>query len=312
MAPSKNRLTLAHPVYLDTPMLLSFIATMKDGVSLGSAVTENRAKNSSFDVSGHADGGTESILAILGLKVSATGELARTSEKEKSVEESFIRQHTVASLFSLLIQGLTEAEAVKINPDISDIENGDLIIFNAKITESPLEVALATIEGILPLMELGQPGQPAPSRNQQQSQKKKSPNHSNNNRSNEVMGIDAIKAIVEVIKQDQESSPVVDLVAYGERYAAILTADRTYFSAASRAAIVDGQFKVVGKVTAVFPDNTEEISVLRRGASAQLSGMTEIWTTLIDTFSSEVLRNPLPPVKIKGPLVQVLPLAIYI
>lgn len=312
MARSKNRLTLAHPVYLDTPMLLSFVATMEDGVSLGSTVTENRAKNSSLNISGQADGGTESILAVLGLKISATGELARNSDKEKSVEESFVRQHTVASLFSLLIQGLTEAEAVKINPGINNIENGDLIIFDAQITENPLEVALATTEGILQLMELGTPESPAPSSNQQQASKKKPSNRSNNAQSKNTKEIDALKAIVEAVKKDQESSPVVDLVAHGENYAAIVTADRTYFSAASRAAIVDGQFKVVGKVTAVFPNETQEVSILRRGTSAQLAGMTEAWTTLIDTFSSELMAAPLPPVKIKGPLVQVLPLAIYI
>ena len=309
-----ERPTLVHPVYLDTPMLLSFVATLDDGVSLSAAVTESSAKNKSTELSGSGEGGTENVLALLGVKLSATGELSRSSETDKSIEQSFTRQHTLASLFSRLVQGLIAAGAVKNNPEIVNVEAGDLVIFDARLEENPLEVALTTTHGLLPLIEQFQEGQ-KPAKSAPNRKQRRHADHPNNNQSiaesDGEFDFDLIRSIVTVLKAEQEASSVLDLIGRSTEFSSIITADREYFSNSSRAAILDGQFKVLGKTTAVVSDPNESVSLIRRGASARVEGMYDAIAEMLNAFDDSFVRS-LPPSQIAGPLVQVLPLAIYI
>lgn len=308
-----KRPALVHPVYLDTPMLLSFVATLEDGVSLSAAVTESKSKSKTTDVSGSGEGGTESVLALLGVKLTATGEMSRSTDSDSSVEQSFTRQHTLASLFSRLVQGLIRADAVKVEPRIGEVETGDLIVFDGRIEENPLEVALTTVHGLLPLMEQFQESsEPAqPRQNRAQRRHADHPNNQLGGESGEQQDLTWFKPILETLRGEQEASTVIDLIARRDGFSSIITAKREYFSDSSRAAILDGQFKVIGKVTAVVADPSESVSLIRRGASARIEGMYQALADMLGDFDDGFVR-PLPPSQMSGPLAQVLPLAIYI
>lgn len=319
-----DRPTLVHPVYLDTPMLMSFVATLEDGVSLGAAVTESSGKTKSTDLSGSGEGGTDSVLALLGVKLTATGELSRSTETDKSVQQTFTRQHTLASLFSRLVQGLTVAKAVKINPTVEKVQTGDLVIFDARIEENPLEVALTTTHGLLPLIKQAQADpsltEPEPQATPPNRAQRRHPEHPNNTPAaeNEAedendggFDLDWIESLIDVLRSEQESSAVIDLVGHGTGFSSIITADRGFFSNSSRAAILDGEFKVLGKVTAVVSDPDASVSLIRRGASARVEGMFAAIAEMLSAFEDSFAR-PLPPSQISGPLLQVLPVAIYI
>ena len=294
-------------------MLLNFVATLQDGVTLGRSVTENRSKSISWDAAGEAEGGAANILSILGLKINASGELSRSSEKDNSVEQTFTRQHTMASLFSLLMTALREADAMKEDPDISDLSPGDVVVFEAQIAANPLDVVMTTMQGIMPLIELTVvPEKPRGNRDQRRGKAPMPALAQDDEDGMTPKDFSDLQSLVGAVDLDQKSSPVLDLVAEADAFTAIVTADREYFSPASREAIIGGQFKVVGKVTSVVPESGHEIPLIRRGASSRVTDMVKGLTDMIEAMNSDVLANPLPPVYVQSPSIQVLPLAIFV
>ena len=118
--------------------------------------------------------------------------------------------------------------------------------------------------------------------------------------------------VSELLGQESEESPLTDLLATGEKFQALLTADREYFTAASRASIIGGRFQILGKVSYVERDNDSSVSLGRRTMLAQVlensGGMNEIQ----EGFGELIGAQDFPSLTIGGPFIQVLPLAIFI
>lgn len=307
-ARKKPDASLIHPVYLDTPMLLSFIATLEDGVTLERSISESQGRSTATDLDAEISGATGTVLTVLGLQLDASGELSRVSEKDSSIESSFVRQHTFASLLNRLITNLVSGNAVKTNPHVKTLKTGDLIIFKALVSDNPLEKVLSAYEGLVPFMEVA--GFTPSSKTTRQ--QRRNSDHPNNQKSEEQINFESGKLMVDILRKDLESSPILDLVGASDNFSAIITASREFFSSSSRAAIVAGEFKVIGKVTAVFPEDGDDISVIRRGTTAQLSPMVEALNEIVRHMSDQFSSDALPQTKLPRPVIQVLPLAIYI
>lgn len=99
--PPQPKVELVHPLYLDVPMLISFLATLEGGVSYSSEVAESaqRSATSGAEVGGEAK--LPSLTSLLGLNLSVSGRFKRDTNQAQSVENRFVRQHTVASLFTI-------------------------------------------------------------------------------------------------------------------------------------------------------------------------------------------------------------------
>lgn len=295
-----------HPIYLNTSMLMSFVATMEDGVTLGSSVVQSsdRRKNNELSVDG--EGGTNEILSVLGLRLNATGELSRSSEKETSVEETFTRQHTMASLFSRLLQGLTSNGFIKEEPEISSIECGDLVSFEAMISENPLDRMLNASKALL---ELLQNGSIAPNFNG--AKPPAGGRGSNGGRHTQNSQLKETEKIISAFREDQESSPLIDLVGTSDRFQALITADREFFNDSSRESLIGGRFRVVGKVSGVLAGKDSSVSLFRRGTTS-LGPMRVAMEDMVKMFQDSMGSEVSVETTVKGPVVQVLPLAIYI
>lgn len=303
MAEKADRPTLIHPVYLNTPMLLSFVATLEDGVSLSAAVTETRSKNTTLEASGSGEGGTESVLALLGLKLTATGELARTSEKETSAELTFTRQHTTSSLFGRLVDGLSRAGELKASPTITDVNNGDLVSFEAEIEYNPYDAALDAISAALPILDIMQKAAIAPKQSRGQ--------NNENQRTPKKVDTVGFGKLVDALRADQKDSTIVDLLGTSESFQSIITADRDYFTAVSLNSLLGGKFKVIGKVTSVFATSEDKVPLVRRGNLTRIPNVKEVRSQIVELLGSDDSHQPLPD-EIPGPVLQILPLAIYI
>lgn len=93
---------LTHPIYLDTPMMISFLATVDDGVSFSSEVAETVADTRKAAGEGSGEAKLPGLASLLGLSLSASGKYARESAEDQTTESKFVRQHTAASLFNRL------------------------------------------------------------------------------------------------------------------------------------------------------------------------------------------------------------------
>lgn len=127
-------------------MLISFLASLEDGVSYSSEVAERYAATKEGEGEGGGKASLPSIATLLGLNLSAEGRYKRRSSKEEGVESKFVREHTAASLFNRLQLRLTETPgAVTLidSPDkITEADGDGLVEIRGEVTGNPLKTAL--------------------------------------------------------------------------------------------------------------------------------------------------------------------------
>src|SRR4051794_36353767 len=95
--------TLRYPLYLDVPMMVSFLATLQNGVSFEEKIqmrTGSKRQTSGSSEVG-AQGPSIPGLASL-LSFDLRGKLSIERGNERSEELEVVRQHTEASLFNRL------------------------------------------------------------------------------------------------------------------------------------------------------------------------------------------------------------------
>ena len=148
---------IVHPVYLDLPMVVSFVAAVEGGVAYGDRRTTT---------SGTSTDGEKSVGAKIGLpfisslfQVGVAGDLKQRDQSELHEQVEVERQHTGASLFNLLRWKLRDelklVTEVSTTNEIAQLSTGDLIEVRGRIESDPvlriydaLEQVMTTIEHI--------------------------------------------------------------------------------------------------------------------------------------------------------------------
>ena len=98
---------LAYPIYLDIPMMISFLAALEGGVSKQADIRQGRTVVTTRD---QAAGGRVSLFDVPGLKIDLSGRMGSSSQAQDTDEMRIVREHTAASLFNLLRLALHEGE----------------------------------------------------------------------------------------------------------------------------------------------------------------------------------------------------------
>lgn len=301
---------LAHPVYLDVPMMVSFLAALDDGVAYSSEVAERLTATREGEGEASGKAGIPSLAQWLGLTLNAEGKYRRKSTKDESVEAKIVREHTSASLFNILRQRLVSTGSIKNiepNMDLTAIHVGDLVEVRGAINGDPLRRVMAFMTAIAPYLGWDLDGEGKPTK-ASQPRRKGQP-------SSQPAGGDEFEAVemIRILKADIAKSTVLDLVMrLADGRQAILSASNDYMSEATEQYMLAGSFSALGKVTQVLePD--EQISLLRRTVFAVMEATGQ--SIVQEMFSG--LQNALPGqdfsnLTVSGPGLQVLPLAIYV
>jgi len=95
-------------------------------------------------------------------------------------------------------------------------------------------------------------------------------------------------------------------------YRCVITLEKQYLNDPSMSDLVDGTFRVIGKVTRVISDDEGAISLNRKSAMSRLPG--PMMVQLMEVFEGPDLKGfSLPQMEweIPGPVMQVLPIAIF-
>jgi hypothetical protein len=116
--------------------------------------------------------------------------------------------------------------------------------------------------------------------------------------------------LIAAARDGLRSSPVIDVVLLTEGgLAVVLPVDRSILGAAGEALLDDGEYRVIGKVSAVIGED-EGISLLRRSllAATGPAAAREMLAELAGTAAGIDLPDPV----IDGPALQVIPIAILL
>ena len=316
-----DKKSLYYPIYLDTPMMVSFVAALEGGYAL-----ENSLKiinGSSGEMAGQVSGelGLSKIftsLAAANIKGSGTLD----SKLTKSEESQIVLKHTEASLFMRLRDELISKDRILFLDDYDEekwkqIRSSDIVEISGILHLSPINEIIRMAERFIPFME-----QPAT--------KPSSPSNGNRNKSSRsnvqlagaasvkttpvnTSNVEATIALIKGLRTDLETSPLFDMLLKSEgrwKKSAIIDLSAEVLSLDKQEHLRCGKVFVLGKATRVLVPG-ESISLFRRsvfGYAAQ-----DIITNLAQTFNDiPGISVKLEAVTIEYPAIEIVPMAIYV
>ena len=288
------------PVYLNQRMVFDLLAMLQGGISTVTAVTksESHSKNDSDKI--RASFGVGQALSSL-LKIDLSGEKSgsRTAAGESQVSEE--RVHTPASLFYQLRTILLEKDLLKILTAEANPEPGDIIEFEASLNRNPI---VETIDSFSEMMNIAMVFE---DKGHQTSKKKGKQEQSSDNRK--------IKNQMDAFSKALKTGDTIDLTAHGleSKHAAVITIESIYLNDPTMSDIVDGRFKVIGKVIRYIKDDSESISLIRKTALSKmpLPLLSQAFGQLSQLGSEQGFGIPEMSWEIKGPAFQILPISIF-
>jgi hypothetical protein len=308
---------LVHPIYLDVPMMVSFLAAVEGGVSFegesktieGAQTAKEREASGGFRLPG---------LGSL-LSLDASGRLKNADTGTTSSEVTTVRRHTEASLFNLLRARLEADDAVTRLADgsaLGELKAGDLVEVTGEVRGNPLQEVLNLFGRLAPYLgiDLDKPrGKRSdgskqkqrgnqPSRQQRQQQQQQSDEAS-------VMGEEELRLLM-TMRADLDQASVRDLVLAGpDDIKAVLTLSREFLHVASEEYLLDGRFRVLGKVTRVLAGD-DYINLTRRTALGLMGPeLIREMMSFMDDDPTMAFEMSDPVVEVPG--LQLLPLAIF-
>ncbi len=315
---------LAHPLYLDVQMMVSFLAYLEGGVYLSSEQTLQREKLRAGKAN-NSDNYVKlpSLGALLGTEASLIS--GNSHPLGENSETKVARHHTAASLFNALYGYLHQDDAILTLEDqgqLATIKSGAFVRLSGRYTGNPLEEMLAIFTQALSYM--GEISRDIEEKRSQKSANRKSGNPQNRELADQQGAhpyaeigeqFSEFEKSIEMrflkrMKEELESSPIHDVVletASGVK--AVLTVSSEYYDAAVAERLSSGDFVVLGKVTRVLLEG-ESISLSRRTVVGKMGDASDSVTDTIANIPGFTLQSSEPVVKY--PAVQILPMAIFV
>jgi hypothetical protein len=304
MSESSEAMELLYPIYLNVPMMISFVATMDGGYSLEKVWKET--KNLSGEVAGELEGeaglpAMVSWLAHASLKASGSvdGKLG------KSEESQIVFKHTEASIFIRLRHELRRQGRV-ISLDACDEEHWQqippfsFVEISGQIHRTPINEIVQLSKRLIPIMVQSLP-------------LNKDGNIDISALSQEQINLLATVSIVQAVVADLESSPLSDVIIKHEgqwEKVAVLNLSTNMLPLSDQELLHCGNVRVIGKVTRVLTKK-DSINLYRRsvlGIAAQ-----SLSTQWVESFKSMPDVNiKLESPTVEYPAVEILPMAVYV
>lgn len=314
---------LAHPLYLDVQMMVSFLAYLEGGVHLSSEQTLQREKLRAGKPE-RDEVKLPSLGALLGLGASLDAE--GSHPRGESTETKVARHHTAASLFNALYGFLYQDDAIQTlenKEQLASVATGAFVKLSGRYTGNPLEEMLAIFTQVMSYM--GEISHSVEEARSQKSANRKSGNPQNRELAGQKgaphpyaeMGeqFREFEQSIEMrfvrrMKEELESSPIHDVVletASGVK--AVLTVSSDYYDAAVAERLSSGDFVVLGKVTRVLREG-ESINLSRRTVVGKMEDVSDSVTDTMTNIPGFNLQSTEPFVRY--PAVQILPMAIFV
>lgn len=326
---------LAHPVYLDVAMMISFLAYLEGGV-----VTHEESTQKEAGARERAFKGRAGLRARLpwALDAEAGTEGSTQHRNEVSLESKSARQHTAASLFNLLYEYLSSDDqlvSLKEPSQLEGLRTGQLVEMTGEYLGNPLEAILAFVASMYPYYAEQQKAQLAAASDAVEKLKKAQKSGSPARRAQAQTAVQAQAAVPDIaevlttaVEQAKEKEnefgvqmmlrmaeeithvPVHDLLfRMPSGLQAVLTVSSEYYSPEVNEYLRAGEFRIIGKVTRVVTGDNA-INLTQRTVVGVANPATA--QDLVAKAETENIKLDVADPIVTAPAVQVLPMAIFI
>jgi len=304
MSESSEVMELLYPIYLNVPMMISFVATMDGGYSLEKVWKQT--KNLSGEMAGELEGevglpAVVSWLAHASLKASGNvdGRLGKAEESQ------IVFKHTEASLFMRLRHELRRQGRIIPLDECGEehwqqVSPFSFVEISGEIHRTPINEIAQLSKRLVPIMVQSLP-------------LTKEGNIDIPSLSPEQLNLLATISIVQAVVADLESSPLSDVIIKHEgqwEKVAVLNLSTKVLPLSDQELLHCGNVKVIGKITRVLTKK-DSINLYRRsvlGIAAQ--SLSTQWAESFKSTPDVSIKLESPTVEY--PAVEILPMAIYV
>ncbi len=284
------------PVYLNQKLVFDLLAMLQGGISTVTTVSESSSNKNTNDEKVSAGFGLNEAFSTL-LKIDLSGSKEKTTGTEKTNTSSQERVHTPASLFFQLRNLLLEKGYLKESHEELP-QAGDFVEFEGFLKRNPI---VETIDSLAEMMDMAEAFEDKP-------QPKKGAR-------NQISENKKIKQQMVRFSDALKAGSTIDLssASLEADYTAVVTVETGFLNDPLMSDLVDGQFKIIGKVIKSVNDSSDSINLLRKTALSKMPStlMFEALGHLSSLGSEQGFDIPELKLEIKGPAIQVLPIAIY-
>lgn len=294
---------LSVPIYLNQQTVFDLLAVFEGGFSQLRTIKTSSGES---DTQRHGAGGSigvSNVFAFLGVTLTGQYEKERGSQEQTEMSEQKV--HTPTSLFAKLRLRLKEEQLLRTigkRDELATFASGDFVEFRALLRKNPL---VDTVEALKQLMELSV----LFSDDQTSGKRGKSSSQKNNNQ----VVMRQMDAMLAALGQSNSIELVGELLDVPD-VKAVLTARLDFFSQGTASEVIDGEFRVLGKIVRVVtPDSGETISLLRKTSFARFDQKYFAQLAEVAAASEQLgIHIPLAVTHIEGPAIQVLPIAVFL
>ncbi|OOE69638.1 hypothetical protein BZG20_01545 [Salinivibrio sp. IB868] len=284
------------PVYLNQKLVFDLLAMLQGGISTVTTVTESSLNKNTDGEKVSAGFGLSEAFSTL-LKIDLTGSKEKTVGTEEANTSSQERVHTPASLFFQLRNTLLEKGYLKETHEELP-KAGDFVEFEGFLKRNPI---VETIDSLAEMMDMADVFEDKP-------QPKKG-------RRNQISENQKIKQQMLRFSDTLKAGSTIDLSSASLKagYTAVVTVETGFLNDPLMSDLVDGQFKIIGKVIKSVSDSSDSINLLRKTALSKMPStlMLDALGNLSSLGSEQGFDIPDLKLEIEGPAIQILPIAIY-
>lgn len=236
------------------------------------------------------------------LKIDVSGTRKKAQEDLQGIQKSEDRVHTPASMFQSLRACLSDKKELIIVNEGYKPQHRDIIEFTAQLQRNPI---IQIMDTCISVMET------AIMFSNKQDQKIRQKSGKGHEPDEKLLVKKQMEQFLESLKTGDTIDIISDTLQCGFR--AVITLEREFLNDPSMSDLVDGKFNVLGKVIRVIETEQDSINLVRKTAVGAMPKKS-----MIDSFSGfSALSNEqgfnIPPIEleIKGPVIQILPIAIF-
>ena len=262
-------------------MVIDLLATLENGFSMTSQVDCSENEEHNVSVGADAEISGTSISKIIKAKLSAKASYSNGETRAQSVKKEVI--HTNASSLAKLRGLLIDENLLNDSSNMSDMRAGEFVEIEGKLQKNPLIDYMERVGELLKVEEV-----------------KGGLSH-------------RVVRQIEVLMKKINEVRVVDFLMNERMGTTIFSAKEQYLVDKNMPGILEGQFKVLGKVISVCCEEKENIDLLRKTAVSIFTEkeVENIFLEIEEAVMQEFGLS-MPLTKIKAPAIVILPVAIYI
>ncbi|PHZ60197.1 hypothetical protein CRG86_002935 [Photobacterium leiognathi] len=283
------------PVYLNQKLVFDLLAMLQDGICTVTAINTNSSEASNNNEKLSVGFGLNEAFSTL-LKIDLSGSQDKSKSDNRSVETTQEKVHTPVSLFFKLRNLLVEKGHIsQLNID-SQVISGDFIEFEGQLNRNPI---IETLDSMAEMMSMAEVFD-----NKPKAKGKGVPN-------NEYKVIrEQMQQFSSSLKSGNTTDLTVSNLVSGHN--ALITVETAFLNDPFMSDLVDGQFKVLGKVIRSVEDG-ETISLLRKTAMSKMPSpiLMQAIGKMSELGSEGGFNIPELKYDIEGRAFQIIPIAIY-